>query len=175
MHEKGDIPVEEISCIAKSEDQTVILLKTPREARYRGVEEKTPSFTDLKNIAGKLVVSVKGKIVGEAREVVIGVGEPGVRVEKKGSGTINWIKFIRDLRVENKTLAYKLESTINPFEKPRLPTEKLNDLKKLILEKGGSEREAQKLLNYIEREKSGFEDIPWSKILKIGDVILVGV
>ncbi len=157
---KGVVPTEEIECVADGPEM-VLVLNTSREASYRGIPPKEPMYQDLKEVKGKLVVSLSGSVLGRASGVVIGPREPGIRV---GERVVNWIRFVRDVKRRDPKLGSKLESRLDPLKNPKVPREEVEK----VLKEMGMERD---LSSYIEERIC--RDIPWSQILKIGDVVLV--
>ena len=96
-HEKGLVPLSEVSAIAEGPGGPVVLLSTPREAEYRGVRPGPPGPADLERAVGKLVVSADGRVLGRATSVVVGPGQPGLRVSPSAV-ELAWLRFLRDLR-----------------------------------------------------------------------------
>ena len=159
---KGLVPASEIADIAEG-PRMVVVLKAPREAAYRGLEARAKRIRDA---IGKLAIA-PGRVLGKVAEVVIAPGEAGIRVEPEGSKVLLWMKLIRDLRQKSSKLAAKLESKIDPYRKPRLAGEEAEQAAKLLEEAGLKELAEQ----YSETPEH--IDIPWSKVAKVGDVVLV--
>jgi len=174
QHEKGIVPVEQIACIAEGGDVRVVVLSTPREAKYRGIEERKPEYADLTGIKGKIVISLSGEVLGEAVGIVVGEGKPGIRIRRlSAKKTINWLRFLRDLKREKRGAALRLEAKLDPYKNPKIPLEKTDDIINLLKEEG---IDPSSLNSYVEEpEGHSCVDIPWDDVKKIGDVILLGM
>ncbi len=171
-HEKGIVPIEQIACIAEGDGVRIVVLSTPREANYRGIKERKPEYADLTGIKGKIVISLSGEVLGEATDVVISVGRPGIRVKRlSAKKTINWLRLLRDLKRERRNKALKLESKLDPYKNPKIPVEEAGEVAELLREE---EIDPNLLERYIEEpEGRSYVDVSWEKIKKIGDVVLV--
>lgn len=107
---KALVPVSEVAVVDSrrlvhgSEEvvEKVIVLRTPREARYRGRKPvlERPGVPPLEEIRGRLVVSLSEGVLGYVEDLVIGPGEPGLRVSRSEgvSGYINWLGFLNSLK-----------------------------------------------------------------------------
>ncbi len=157
---KGVIPTDEIECIAGG-SEIVLVLNTRREASYRGLPSKEPMYQDLRDVKGKLVVSLSGSVLGRVLGVVVGPGEPGIRV---GESVVNWIRLVRGVKRRDVKLGSRLENALDPLKSPKISRE---DAEAVLGELGVEED----ISSYV--EKGTTRDIPWSRILKIGDVVLV--
>jgi len=173
-HAKGRVPLDEISAIAEGPEGPVVLLSSSREASYRGLSPSEPTPADLERVPGRMVIAVDGRVLGRVEEVVIGPGEPGLRVRAKGAGEIAWLKFIRDLKSRDRSLASRLEARMDPYKNPRIPEERMEYLRGLLREEGAGEDVVELLNSYVEEKPGAVIDVPWSAVLKVGDVILVG-
>jgi len=173
-HAKGRVPIGEISAIAEGPEGPVVLLSSPREASYRGVSPAEPTPADLERAPGKLVIAVDGKVLGRVEEVVVGPREPGLRVRAKGASEVAWLRFIRDLKSRDRGLASKLEARMDPYKNPRIPEDRMEYLRGILREEGASEEVVELMDSYLEEKPGATVDIPWSAVLKVGDVILVG-
>ena len=153
--------------------RTVIILNTPREARYRGRSSEQEPVLDPDLIKNKLVVSLEKGILGRVKEIVVGPGEPGLRCESlEKQGEIKWLAFMRKLKEQGyKKLYEKLAEWRDPLLNRRLPLELLGEVKNIIAEtKAG---DVLRLLeDYVEESPLAHHDIPWSSVLKIGDIII---
>ncbi|MCE4613700.1 MAG: hypothetical protein F7C07_07735 [Desulfurococcales archaeon] len=185
---KGKVRVEEIAWIDDGVFQdpesleerrfTVVLLKTPREARYRGLKEgpHKPAHPVNEEIRGKLVLSRAEGIVGIAGSIVLGPGEVGIRAYRRygGLGFINWIGFLNHLKKRGLEKEYEeLAAQWDPFTNPRIPLSELARIKERLSSIGGGlEREIE---SYIIRgdEKAIYRDIPWRKVVSVRDAIIV--
>ncbi len=184
---KGFVGIDEVELIdvariqrgSNIEELRVVLLSTPREARYRGIPiESTVARVSIRSILGKLVVSKSRGILGYAEEVVCAPKTVGVRVYRsKGCvGYINWINFLTTLkRMGRRELFEELAKFRDPYRFSRIELTLLNDVKKLIEDLGGG-REVMELLErsvVVEQERREYVDVPLSKVLKVGDVVVV--
>ncbi len=185
---KGIFPVDEILWIdsivlegkeGREEKITVVLLKTPREAMYRGLpEQRNVPLVGEDYFRDKLVLSLGGGILGYASELVIGSGEVGLRVYKRRGtrGYINWLGFITWLRRKKKTgIAEKLSEFIDPYRNSRLELSKLEEIKALLNKVGATRdilKEVEKYITY-ERGTAIYTDIPWRSILKLRDAVII--
>ncbi len=169
---KGRVPVKEVRVIDRKELASpqgirtkiaVLVLSTPREALYRGIkpESGAPKVTEPSELKGKLVVSLSKGILGYCQGLVIGAGEVGIRVVVEPP-QISWLKLLEDLRARNPKAASALALKADPLKRPRIP---LSEAKALLK---GVEVD---LARYLEGGKH--LDLPWSSIVKVGDVIIV--
>ncbi len=174
---KGLVDVREVKTISDAvvggKRVCVVLLSTPREARYRGYEPPSPRLDSLVEARGRLVVSQSRGVLGYFHEIVVGPGQAGLRVVREERGYVNWIGFTRELRRRGMEKAYAaVVEKFDPLLKPRLPLDLLEELKRLVRGAGGEE--AVRLLeSFVVREAGGYMDIAWSEVVRIGDVILV--
>jgi hypothetical protein len=184
---KALVPVGEVAVVDvrrlwrgfEGREERVVVLRTPREARYRGrrVREERPPVPEPDAIRGRLVVSLSEGIVGYAEEIVIGPGEPGLRVShgRGVAGYINWIAFLNRLKKLGYTELYeRLAEHYDPLASPRLDISQLPSLEKLLKKLEAPERVEQLLREHVVTEplKGSYTDIPWSNILKVGDIII---
>ncbi|HIE24037.1 MAG TPA: hypothetical protein EYP68_07395 [Candidatus Korarchaeota archaeon] len=171
-HEKGVVPIEQITCIAEGDGVKIIVLSVPREANYRGIGERKPEYADLTGIKGKIVISLSGEVLGEASDVVVSAEGPGIRVKRlSAKKTINWLRLLRDLRREQRNAALKLETKLDPYKNPRIPVEEADEVAELLKGEGIDPNLLEKYLE--EPEGHFYLDVAWEKIKKIGDVVLV--
>ena len=186
---KGEVSIEDIRGIysaslqppskSTEENVVIILLKTPREATYRGVkEEEVPKSPVGSDVLGKLVLSLSKGIMGYVGDLVIGPGEVGIRAYKKRGveGYVNWLAFVSSIRkLGYESLYHRLVEYRNPYRESRLPLKELEKLKEFLR----SEEAPCEVLNLLEehvvlkRVGGVFVDIPWSAVKKLGDVIIV--
>ena len=185
---KGKIGVSEIAWIddgilqdpetLEERKYTVVLLKTPREARYRGLKEEPykPQAPTLESVRGKLVLHRREGIVGIAGGIVLGPGELWIRAYRRygGLGFINWIGFLNSLKKkgmerEDEELAREWD----PFTNPRIPVARLGDVKRRISEV--NKELAGDIDSFIIRgeEKALYRDIPWARVASVRDAIIV--
>ena len=153
--------------------RTVIILNTPREARYRGRSSEQEPVLDPDLIENKLVVSLEKGILGCVKEIVVGPGEPGLRCESlEKQGEIKWLAFMRKLKDQGyKKLYEKLAEWRDPLLNRRLPLTMLGEAKRIITE-SNAEEVLRLLDEYVEESPLAHHDIPWSSVLKIGDIVL---
>lgn len=173
QHEKGVVPVEQIACIAEGGDVRVVVLSTPREAKYRGIEERKPEYADLTGIKGKIVISLSGEVLGEAVGIVVSAGKPGIRVRRlSAKKIINWLRLLRDLKREKRDAALRLEAKLDPYKNPKISLERADDIVNLLRGEG---IDPCLIENYVEEpEGRSYIDVSWDEIKKIGDVVLLG-
>ncbi|HDI74626.1 MAG TPA: hypothetical protein ENF55_01580 [Thermoprotei archaeon] len=184
---KGIFLVEEVKWISSAtfvketgeeEKKTVVLLKTPREAKYRGARKQKEPVLSEESIRGKLVVSLSKGVLGYAGELVVGFGRAGLRVYRKLGGRkyVNWLKFITELRRRRFVdLAEKLAEYADPYKESKLPLSKLSEVEEILRNEKVSEEVFQLLQSsvYSEAEEPVYRDVPLDSILKIREVIIV--
>ncbi len=174
---KSFIEPNEIKLISMSQTPSgklvAIVLATPREARYKGRGRGSEPVLDPDMIMDKLVISLEKGILGYAKEIVVGPGEPGLRCESlERRGEIKWLAFLRRLKEKGYSKLYEaLTEWRDPLINRKLPLALLDDVKRIIMKhKHG---DALNILEeYIEESPLTFHDVPWSSVLKIGDIIL---
>jgi len=163
---KGEIPIDEILWIDKGMGNYIVLLPTPREAKYRGLKESDRPI--LSNVENKLVLSISRGFLGTAVGLAIGPGELALRVSPSGS-TINWLRFTTELRKRGYLkLEEKLSNVINPYKNPRISIDMLSEIEDIV----GNNKEVNKLLKEC-IEWGDYIHVSSSSILKVGDVIIV--
>ncbi len=181
---KGLVPLGEVELIdsrqvggpaGEGKRESVVLLSTPREARYRGLRETPKPRSPVPGeLLGKLVVSKTRGILGRVVEVVIGPGEPGLRASLTGAlpGYLNWAALLRRIRRERPEAFEALANAIDYHREPRVGLERLEEVKALI------EEHAPEYLGvleeYIVREeaRTGIRDVAWTSVLKVGDIVV---
>ena len=182
---KGLVPVSEVRLVdvkrvyrpgRGDEEVKVVLLSSPREARYRGhaIRHK-PSAPKPDEVEGRLVVSETRGIIGYVMDVVIGPGELGLRVSVGGGGEeVNWIAFMDELRRRGLRRVYeRLASHWNPYSTRRVSKALVVELLKSL-----GDSESGEALRLVDKHVTGppegsYTDIPWSSVTKVGDVVLV--
>jgi hypothetical protein len=184
---KALVPVKEVAIAdskklwrgMESREERVIVLRTPREARYRGREIRVemPAVPEPSELRGKLVVSLSDGILGYAEEIVIGPGEPGIRVShgQGVAGYINWIAFLNTLKKRGLIDLYeKLAEHYDPLASPRLDITMLPSIERLLKSLGAPSHAKQLLHEHVMSEplRGSYTDIPWSNVLKIGDIVI---
>ncbi len=184
---KGFISIREVlwadkATLRKGEDLRevkVILLKTPREARFRGIRaQETLSIPKPEELKGKLVLSLSEGILGYAGDIVIGPGEPGLRAYKGMGveGYINWLAFLSRLKKSgHRELYERLADYRDPLRNTRLDISLLGEVKRLLRELEAPPAVLGLLEQHVDRRPvlGSYRDIPWSKVRKIRDVIIV--
>lgn len=184
---KGYISIEEIELIdiarirreQSEETIRIVLLSTPREALYRGIQvSSSREDIDISSIMDKLVVSKSRGILGYAKEVVVAPKAVGVRVYRSygARGFINWISFLTTIkRMGKRELFEKLAQFRDPYRYSRLELSYLNDVKNMIMQNKESRDVINLLDKYVitEEERGDYIDIPLSKVLKVGDIVIV--
>lgn len=164
---KGFFPVEEIAWIDKGFDEYIILLSTPREAKYRGIKEhRKPSYREVKN---KLALSISRGFFGVVVGVAIGPGELAIRVSPSPS-MINWLKFTAELRRRGYgRLEEKFSELINPYKNPKIDVRELSKVKEVM---ENAPKEVNELLREC-MEWGEYVHVPWRQVLKVGDVVIL--
>jgi len=159
-------------------EKLFIVLKKPREAIYRGWRsEPEKPVPNIDYIRGKHVVSLTKGYLGVGREIVVGPGGVGLRIEKISVGLkyIVWIKFLNDLKQRGMLDIYnKLANIRDPLKYRRID---LKEYDRLLeeMEKAGIPRNIiDDIDKYIEVEsgRSIYIDLPWNNILYINDIII---
>lgn len=183
---KGLVPVEHVELIdlktvetssGQRRREAVVLLSEPREAKYRGapVGQPPPRHPTPSMVLGKLVVSRTRGILGRVAELVIGPREPGIRVTLTGAapGYVNWAGLLRRIRREDSEAYEKLASIIDYHREPRIGLERLEEIRSLLSKH--APRYAGLLDEYIVREerRTGVHDVPWSSVVRLGEIVLV--
>ena len=183
---KSRVPVEEIVWVDEKTFSTpnlkgllrVILLRTPREARYRGIRGVgKPSAPTPELLEGKLVLSLSRGLLGVAGGVTIGFGVPGIRAFlKRGSEReILWLSYLRALRKAGLLkVAEKLYDIADPYLQPRIPGDRLSEVQEMLGELEAP-REAYRLLEeHIEpvETRKIYVDVSWADVLKVGDAVV---
>ena len=159
--------------------EKVIVLRTPREARYRGRKPvlERPGVPGPDELAGRLAVSLSEGILGYVSDIVIGAGEPGIRISRgEGvTGYINWLGFLNALKKQGHLELYeRLAEYRDPLVSPRLDLSLLGSVQKLLEEAGAPEPARRLLEDYVVREplRGSFVDVAWGKVLKVADIVL---
>ena len=178
---KGLIPSSEVAVVGRrsigGQVLSVILLKTPREARYRGLpgEPIKGGFPGEDEIRGRPVISPSRGLLGVVHGYVIGPGGPGIRVGLgvEEVGYVNWLGFLNSVRQVNRRLYEELADRVNPYKNPRIPVSMVGGLMELI---SGDERVSSLLEKFTVLRQSRQQDsidIPWGDVVSIGDAVIV--
>lgn len=156
----------------------VVLLNSPREAKYRGLPLpiNDPYLELIDKTIGKLAVSISRGILGYVNEIVFSPGKIGLRVDMENyrNGVILWNNFLSILDTRGfSEICELLGNNIGESEKL--------DLKQYgyiyhLLETYRAPSQVFELLNAnLEFEEiiiEKYQDIGWDEILKIGDIII---
>jgi sporulation protein YlmC with PRC-barrel domain len=183
---KGYIPLENTSMIDvvyrrvhKGDSRiAVIILNNPREALFRGLPDSInyPRLEYIDKSIGKLVVSLKNGVLGYVEEIVFSSEGVGLRINSENyrSGSILWNKFLSLARMRGfKDLVSNLESRIGSSE--RIDLRNYGYIYSLLKTFNAPETLYELLNESIEFEEiivEKYVDLPWSDVLRIGDIIL---
>jgi hypothetical protein len=183
---KGFVPVSEIQLIdikRTSVDNTdslikVILLKTPREAIFRGLPARGPKpVYRVDQVLNKIIVSMSRGVLGIAKEVVIGAGEIGFRVYRVRSfkKVVNWIAFTAQVKRLGFKEAYeRLVEFRDPYRFSKLDVSIAKDVEEVLKDLKEKDKVVVLLQEFVEVEPGAieFEDISSSDVVKVGDVVI---
>jgi hypothetical protein len=183
---KGFVPVSEIQLIdikRTSVDNIdslikVILLKTPREAIFRGLPARGPKpVYRVDQVLNKIVVSMSRGVLGIAKEVVIGAGEIGFRVYRVRSfkKVVNWIAFTAQVKRLGFKEAYeRLVEFRDPYRFSKLDVSIAKDVEEVLKDLKEKDKVVVLLQEFVEVESGAieFEDISSSDVVKVGDVVI---
>jgi len=179
---KGFVPLEEVRLIDAKRisvddmDTTlrVILLSKPREALFRGmsVQSSSPTYR-TEQVLNKLVLSTSRGILGICKEIVVGPGALGFRVYRVKSmrKVVNWIAFTAHVKRLGLRDAYeKLVEFRDPYKYSKLDLSTAGEVEKIL----GDSKILDTMRSFIEAEAASteFEDVPYSDILKVGEVVI---
>lgn len=184
---KAVLPISEIKWIdektinigGEEERLRVVLLKKPREASYRGVRPSPKPLSPVpEDVRGKLVLSNSRGVMGVALEVTVGFGVPGIRVytRKGGEKEISWISFITNLkRMGLGELADRMQEIADPYKTSRLPYSRMGEIKERLKELNAPSRAMEILESSVVagEKKAIYVDIPWSRVKRVSDAIIV--
>ncbi|MCP8318318.1 MAG: hypothetical protein L6N95_00635 [Candidatus Methylarchaceae archaeon HK01B] len=170
--EKPYIYMDDIEAVNRSEFGNCIVLKTPIEAKIRGVElQKTPLYQDEESLKEKFVIDNKAKILGKVHSFVMSAKGLGIRVGREGTLT----KLVPDIDSLKKTIFtdniprdVMREMASLGIEQPRDMTDE-----KLIAYAKMKGYEIPKRVITIKTELFYRDSVFWRNIKKIGDVILL--
>lgn len=183
---KGFVPVGEVRLIDVKQisvDETetklkVVLLSAPREAIFRGLPTHSTSPTiRAEQVLNKPVVSLSRGILGIAKEIVVGAGMLGFRVYRVRSRrrVVNWIAFTTHVKRLGLREAYeKLVEFRDPYRYSKLDLSVAREVEKMLSDAKEKDRVLGAMQNFIEAEDAGaeYEDVPYSDILKVGEVVI---
>jgi hypothetical protein len=183
---KGFVPVSEIQLIdikRISVDNIdslikVILLKTPREAIFRGLPARGPKpVYRVDQVLNKIIVSMSRGVLGIAKEVVIGAGEIGFRVYRVRSfkKVVNWIAFTAQVKRLGFKEAYeRLVEFRDPYRFSKLDVSIAKDVEEVLKDLKEKDKVVVLLQEFVEVEPGAieFEDISSSDVVKVGDVVI---
>jgi len=183
---KGFVPVSEIQLIdikRTSVDNIdslikVILLKTPREAIFRGLSARGPKpVYRVDQVLNKIIVSMSRGVLGIAKEVVVGAGEIGFRVYRVRSfkKVVNWIAFTAQVKRLGFKEAYeRLVEFRDPYRFSKLDVSIAKDVEEVLKDLKEKDKVVVLLQEFVEVEPGAieFEDISFSDVVKVGDVVI---
>ncbi len=183
---KAKVPVSEVKWVddltveyeGVRRELRVILLDTPREVWYRGMEPLMRPENPLPDmVRQKVVLSRERGILGIAGELVIGFGHPGVRVySRKGSSkVIRWLPFITWLRRKGyRELVEELTRLADPYKEPKLSAERYEEVKEVLKKMEAPQEVLDELSDKVVKVEGEdlYEDVPWSEVKKVGDFII---
>jgi sporulation protein YlmC with PRC-barrel domain len=183
---KGFVSVSEIQLIdvkRVSVDDTdsiikMILLKTPREALFRGIPiQSAKPIYRVDQVLNKIVVSMSRGVLGIAKEVVVGAGEIGFRIYRVRSfkKVINWISFVAQVKKLGFRDAYeKLVEFRDPYRFSKLDISVVKNVEEILKDLKEKDKVMAILQEFIEVESGAteFEDIPFNDIVKVGDIVI---
>jgi hypothetical protein len=183
---KGFVPVSEIQLIdikRTSVDNIdslikVILLKTPREAIFRGLPARGPKpVYRVDQVLNKIIVSMSRGVLGIAKEVVVGAGEIGFRVYRVRSfkKVVNWIAFTAQVKRLGFKEAYeRLVEFRDPYRFSKLDVSIAKDVEEVLKDLKEKDKVVVLLQEFVEVEPGAieFEDISSSDVVKVGDVVI---
>jgi hypothetical protein len=183
---KGFVPVSEIQLIdikRISVDNTdslikVILLKTPREAIFRGLPARgSKPVYRVDQVLNKIIVSMSRGVLGIAKEVVVGVGEIGFRAYRVRSfkKVVNWIAFTAQVKRLGFKEAYeRLVEFRDPYRFSKLDVSIAKDVEEVLKDLKEKDKVVVLLQEFVEIEPGAieFEDISSSDVVKVGDVVI---
>jgi|UniRef100_A0A7J2U4C5 sporulation protein YlmC with PRC-barrel domain len=183
---KGFVPVSEIQLIdikRTSVDNIdslikVILLKTPREAIFRGLPARgSKPVYRVDQVLNKIIVSMSRGVLGIAKEVVVGAGEIGFRVYRVRSfkKVVNWIAFTAQVKRLGFKEAYeRLVEFRDPYRFSKLDVSIAKDVEEVLKDLKEKDKVVVLLQEFVEVEPGAieFEDISFSDVVKVGDVVI---
>lgn len=184
---KGFVSIREVLWADKAslrrgeemQEVKAVLLKTPREARFRGIRtQESLGIPKPGELRDKLVLSLSEGILGYAGDIVIGPGEPGLRAYKGMGveGYINWLAFLSRLKKSGyRELYERLADYRDPLRDTRLDISLLKEIRRLLGELEAPPAVVELLEQHVDRRPvaGSYRDIPWSKVRKIRDVVIV--
>ena len=167
------VSVDEFDSLVK-----VILLSTPREASFRGlpVQYSTPTYR-VEQVMDKLAVSISRGVLGICKEVVVGPKTAGFRVYRVRSSrrVVNWIAFTSHIkRLGYREVYERLVEFRDPYKFSRLDLSTAREVGDILKGFREWERVVGIMENFIEVEPTAieYEDIAYSDILKVGDIVI---
>jgi len=167
------VSVDDIDSIIK-----MVLLKTPREALFRGIPiQSAKPIYRVDQVLNKIVVSISRGVLGIAREVVVGAGEIGFRIYRVRSfkKVVNWISFIAQVKKLGFRDAYeKLVEFRDPYRFSKLDISVVKNVEEILKDLKEKDKVMAILQEFIEVESGAteFEDIPFNDIVKVGDIVI---
>jgi hypothetical protein len=167
------VSVDDIDSIIKA-----VLLKTPREALFRGIPiQSAKPIYRVDQVLNKIVVSMSRGVLGVAKEVVVGAGEIGFRVYRVRSfkKVVNWIAFTAQVKRLGFKEAYeRLVEFRDPYRFSKLDVSIAKDVEEVLKDLKEKDKVVVLLQEFVEVEPGAieFEDISSSDVVKVGDVVI---
>jgi len=167
------VSVDDIDSIIKA-----VLLKTPREALFRGIPiQSAKPIYRVDQVLNKIVVSMSRGVLGIAKEVVVGAGEIGFRVYRVRSfkKVVNWIAFTAQVKKLGFKEAYeRLVEFRDPYRFSKLDVSIAKDVEEVLKDLKEKDKVVVLLQEFVEVEPGAieFEDISSSDVVKVGDVVI---
>ncbi len=180
---KGNVRLQDIVAIGvstigtknSSDVMKIVLLREPREASFRRIPvQKAVTFRNTDSVKDKLVIDAKGLALGYLDSVVLFQNTLGIRIyamKPTDSVSLSWlIKYLDNLGrpdiVEALLKYFRIETGDHVYRMTRSELEGFMQKTKLMF------KVPDELL--IDRSVKEFViDIPWDRIAKIGDVIIL--
>ena len=160
------------------DEYKIVLLNRPKQAVYGGIEIRPrPPLIPPERIKGKLVISKQGRILGYVDGISIAPSTIAIRVKmpqlkKKIFNLKMFIKYHEEYE-EYKEYLDKLKAS---FREDMIDIERLNDIIIWMKQKRYPQELIDSIGEFTENivvEEERIEDVPWNKVVKIGDVVIV--
>ncbi len=155
------------------EDVKAILLSTPREALFRGLEARPirGRLPEPGRIKGRLVISRSMGVLGYVHGYVIGPGGAGIRAGSRTSGYVEWLRFLDAVKRIDQDLYKRLVEEIEPLRNPRVGLDEVERVRGLIEEAGLGELLERHIV--YKRGERDTHNIPLAKVISFGDAVIV--
>ncbi|MEM0027799.1 MAG: hypothetical protein QXD38_07750 [Ignisphaera sp.] len=157
----------------------IVLLSTPREASFRGLPvQHQKSVYRIEQILNKLVVSVSRGLLGICKEVVVAPKTVGFRVYRVRSRrrVVNWIAFTSNIkRLGYRDVYERLVEFRDPYRFSKLDLSVAREVENILKGFRDWEKIAKVMESFVEEEQEAaeYEDIAYSDIVKVGDIVIV--